>query len=533
MVSVALARASEVGEQYERGLSPDARANGAHYTPADVAAGLVDRALLHWGGGQGGLTEQIPRTIDLACGAGVFLVAVADALVERGHAPDRVIARLSGRDTDPEALTAARAAVDAWAAAAGHDLGDSEPDLRVGDALAGDDSPTPRFDLVIGNPPFQGQLKGLTPRTAEMRERMVARFGVAAGRYVDTAALFAAEGISLLEPDGVMVLIQPRSVLAASDAEPVRAHLQAAGELREVWLPDTQVFAAAVNVCALIMGADRRDSPVHLSSGRVATSSGVTVSGDRLDSTSWAGAVAALAGVPDLAIPGGIQTFAELAEATAGFRDEFYGVAERVYEDARESEASQHDDQVLRVVTSGAVDPATIRWGSRPTKIGGKQWTQPVVDRSAFDLNHRVGAWVRRVAVPKVVLATQTRVLEAAVDARGDIVPLTPVIAAIPTKCTTWQLAALLSAPPVSAWAAWRFGGSGLSAGAMRVSAKGVLAMPAPIDLSLCDEAVDEFRRLSSGSGDWRRFGELATAAYRVSDDSVVQWWLDRLPQRG
>jgi hypothetical protein len=67
------------------------------------------------------------------------------------------------------------------------------------------------------------------------------------------------------------------------------------------------------------------------------------------------------------------------------------------------------------------------------------------------ELAREIAAWVRAQLRPKLVLATQTKVVEVAVDERGDVVPSTPVVAIHAPAEQLWALAAALSAPPVSA----------------------------------------------------------------------------------
>ncbi|WP_227356914.1 Eco57I restriction-modification methylase domain-containing protein [Haladaptatus salinisoli] len=121
---------------------------GAYYTPEDVVEYAVSRAL------DG--TEDA-RVLDPAMGSGHFLVRAIDRLAESRDEPAerarRYVAenRVFGVDVDPLAVELARSAVwletGVWPA----------DNLRVGDALAGDDPEVlrgGRFDAVVGNPPY-------------------------------------------------------------------------------------------------------------------------------------------------------------------------------------------------------------------------------------------------------------------------------------------------------------------------------------------------------------------------------------------
>jgi hypothetical protein len=121
--------------------------------------------------------------------------------------------------------------------------------------------------------------------------------------------------------------------------------------------------------------------------------------------------------------------------------------------------------------------------------------------------------------VPKVVVATQTRVLEAAVDLAGSWWPSVPTIAVTPRsggEPDLWALAAVLSAPPVSAWAVRHYGGSALSGDAIKLSAAQVLAIPLP-----------------GGADAWGRGAEAAAAAHTAGEEGDVVGWAAALLELG
>jgi hypothetical protein len=173
----------------------------------------------------------------------------------------------------------------------------------------------------------------------------------------------------------------------------------------------------------------------------------------------------------------------DLATATAGFRDEFYGLAA----------AARDVDGGHPLVTSGLIDPGSIAWGRRTARIGGRRFDRPTVDID--DLDERLARWVRARLVPKVLLATQTRVLEAAADPEGSYVPLTPVVAVEPhDPGDVWRLAAALTSPEATAWALRHYGGTGLGRGTIRLSARQVLDVPLPGDEGAWVAATDALR---------------------------------------
>ena len=91
--------------------------------------------------------------------------------------------------------------------------------------------------------------------------------------------------------------------------------------------------------------------------------------------------------------------------------------------------------------------------------------------------------WVARTRVPKLVVATQTRVVEAAVDVEGVWVPSVPTLAVLPTDTDElWRLAAAVLSPAATAWFARRSAGTGLDRGALKVTGPDLTDLPLPTD---------------------------------------------------
>jgi hypothetical protein len=253
-------------------------------------------------------------------------------------------------------------------------------------------------------------------------------------------------------------------------------------------------------------------------------SSGIT-------SDTWAPLVADLTGVPavELRSAGAVG---DVATATAGFRDQYYGLVGAI----REHGESQDDPppRAPRLATSGLIEPLAVAWGRASVRFAGRQWQRPVVQLDAVDPS--IARWVQSQLVPKLVIATQTRVLEVAVDDDGCFVPSTPVIAVHAPPERLWHLAAALGAPPITALALRASVGTALSAGAVKLSARQVLALPLPADDDAWDEAADLARRVRVTVDEVKRrdalaaYGAAACAAYGVDSSELLAWWLDRVP---
>jgi len=138
--------------------------------------------------------------------------------------------------------------------------------------------------------------------------------------------------------------------------------------------------------------------------------------------------------------------------------------------------------------------------------------------------------------VPKLLVASQTKVVEVVVDEAGALLPSVPVVSVEASVEHLWDLAAALSSPPVTAWCVERSLGSGLSADAVRLSAKLLLEVPLPTDRRAWTWAAKTLRAVP-GAADRRQtlldYARLSCQAFRVPDgelDALLAWWSHRLP---
>ena len=426
-----------------RGVEPADRSErkrrGAWYTPPALAALLVEQAVVP----SIADAHRPLRVLDPACGDGRLLAAAVAAL-----GPE-VDVELVGIEADA-----------ATAAAAGRAVPGAR--ILVGDGRTLD--PGGLFDVVVGNPPYLGQLARATSRGG--------RSALGGGPYADVAAEFLARSLALVLPDGGRVaLVLPQSVLSSRDTGPIRAAVRSCAAVVGFWWSPTPVFDAAVTACVLVVRAGRTQGAIRRWCGPQCTpradAPAAAVAGP-----SWSPLVADLAGVPTLPPLDCDGRVADLASATAGFREQFYGLVPFVSDDA--------DGPAL--VTTGLIDAGRCAWGERPARFARRSFAAPRIDEQALAAaDPRLAAWVDRQRAPKVLVATQTKVIEAVVDPRGDLIPSVPVIAVHPHRLEDlWAVAAVLLAPPVAAWAATHHLGAGMGAGSLKLSAREVLALPLP-----------------------------------------------------
>jgi hypothetical protein len=527
--------ADEVGRAYERTLVPATRqAAGAYYTPRDVAEGVVALALPG--------PERTATVLDPAVGGGAFLLAAARRLERTGLPRRRIVERcLHGLDIDQGALEAAAVALALWAGPDADGWADARPHLHLVDAIASPpDALLERlgvggFTAVVGNPPYLGQLRARTARTRDHAARVATALPGAGGAYTDAATLFLLMAVRLLVPGGRAALLVPESVLSARDAAGVRAAVLAEAALEHLWVAGEPVFTASARVCSPVLhrdggaGADR--GPVGRSVGRAfqVTTPGVPPA---RTGQSWGHLLAGLHGVPTIELTSGGGVLGDRAEVTAGFRQQFYGVQPFVV-DAIQGEGSEGWP---RLVTSGSIDPLVCHWGNRPITFARRRWDAPVIDLEAVQrADPSLHRWALDRLHPKVVVATQTRVIEAAVDVEGRWYPSTPTVAVTPREGELWMVAAVLCAPPVAAWLHGRLAGSALAAGHLRVTAGALRQVPWPADgtavvlgaelaevAATCEDGAARRRHLLS-------LGLAMTEAYGAPR-SVYDWWVEHLP---
>jgi hypothetical protein len=438
---------------------------GAWYTPQELIDIVVDGVL----DGLAVDTGAPVRVVDPACGDGRWLTAVGDRIAAAGAAPELV-----GCDID-------RAALDS--------IGDERIHRIHADALEHDWG-TFAADIVVGNPPFLSQMAAGTTRGGASRH--------GGGPYADAAAEFLALAVRLARPDGGRVgLVLPQSVLGARDAEPVRRQVGASADLVWSWWAAAQRhFDASVNVCAV--GLQRPSTAPTPQSA-------------------WTDVVSARLGVPtlDVAALATSGTLGDRADLNANFRDEYYALVPAVSDDA--------DGPPL--VTSGLIDPGRCHWGRRPVRFAKRDFQHPRVDLAR--LTGRFPAWAERKLVPKVLVANQTRIVEAVADPDGAWLPGVPVTTLTPADgADVWKLAAVLTSP-IASIAAWQHGaGTGLSTTAVRVGPASLAATPWPagsLDVAVAalhDGALLDVARAVSG-------------AYGLDGpvvDALVSWWAQRLP---
>lgn len=473
----------------ERGTRSERRRVGAYYTPPVLVDLLVREVLVRAFDGR---TEP-PLVIDPACGDGRLLEAAGRAITERyGVDPSPY---LVGVELDP--ATAADTAGRIGCA------------VLCGDArtLLNSAEHAHRYDVLIGNPPYLSQLSTSTARGG--------RSALGGGPYADVAAEFLSLSTKVVRAiDGRIGLVLPMSILATRDVAPIRTRVEQDAGIELCWWANESMFDANVRTCVLGLVTGRAPAEVRRLFGADVRAIG-SVSAPRPGSSeSWGWLVADAAGIPPVDLEASDGVLANIAGCTADFRDQYYGLVDAVADGA--------DGPPL--VTSGLIDAAQCYWGSRSTRFAKQRFEAPRVDLAR--LTPALQTWARTRLVPKVLVATQTKVIEAVVDEQGEWLPSVPVISVVPhDPADVWRVAALLTSPVASAWIVTQRVGTGLSAHAIRVTASDLARLPLPSDASAWQEAASALQR-----GDVLDCGRRVLDAYGFSQrDDLYRWWAERV----
>ncbi len=199
---------------------------GVVYTPREVTAPMVERALAPLVAGKSPAEILALRACDFAIGEGAFLVELVRVLAEAhgGRDARREVAAhcLYGADIDPGAIATARAVVEGYVGAPVPELADH---LRTGDALA---LAWPAFDVVVGNPPYIRQ-ELLAPATKQALRGFASYDGVA-----DLYVYFIELAHRLLRVGGRYCLVVPTKWLTAAYARPLRAFLAREASVEQI-----------------------------------------------------------------------------------------------------------------------------------------------------------------------------------------------------------------------------------------------------------------------------------------------------------
>ncbi|MDN6812956.1 MAG: SAM-dependent methyltransferase [Corynebacterium variabile] len=205
------------------------KARGAFFTPEPVA-----RFMAEWA-----VRNGRDRVLEPSAGDAEFMVAAVERLRRLGAEHPRVDGGEIHRDSAEEGRRRV--------AAAGGD-----PCIEVSDFF--DVPAVPRYDAVVGNPPYI-RYQDFTGEARE-KARSAARIaGVALSGLASSWAAFTVYSAMFLAPGGRLALVVPGELLSVNYASPVRDFLVRSFAQVEIILFDRQVFEEAETDAVLLLAS--------------------------------------------------------------------------------------------------------------------------------------------------------------------------------------------------------------------------------------------------------------------------------------
>ena len=144
--------------------------------------------------------------------------------------------------------------------------------------------------------------------------------------------------------------------------------------------------------------------------------------------------------------------------------------------------------------------------------------------------------WLEQKLQPKLLIATQTRIVECYADTKGELLPSTPLISIIPMEETQlWHLMAAVASPAASAWLTSVAAGTGLSQTTIRIRASLLTDLPLPLPSESWDEGAHLARQMQEEQADEHisvRFGEVMNQAYNTASGELLSWWISEFQKK-
>jgi adenine-specific DNA-methyltransferase len=431
------------------------KASGVYYTPPQIVRSIVDWTLEPWldlpCAADG---DSPPRVLDLACGAGEFLVEVQRRL-SACYGTQAAVGAVVGIDIDQKAAAAARKRLKAEYP----DFSDSS--IQAGDALDRDLLLPGSFDLIVGNPPYVN-IRQLAKSLCRKRiQSLRGQFRTARGNF-DLYVLFIERAIELLRPGGRCGLIVPNKWATLDYARSCRELLLEQTTIeRVVDLSDAGAFADASVYPHVLVFRKQPAKANHAIQFRGTHISRPLYIAQR----SLSAAAIHLAPALDVESRAATQPLGDgaiLACGTAGY------TAARIATRLVDSDVATNDN-LADFITSGNIDRYSIRLGH--VRYLNRDYARP---RLSLDIPELTPTKRRLFTGPKIVIAGMSRRLEAAWDDRGLALGV-QVFACSDCRLDPFYLLALLNSKLLSYLFATRYAAKRLGGGYLAIN-KGQLA---------------------------------------------------------
>lgn len=376
------------------------------------------------------------------------------------------------------------------------------------------------FTCVVGNPPFLSPLTVSGSKVTAQRTLTKAARGGTGGPKADESSYFLLLASELAGPHGRIGIVLPDSLLSSSDSAPIRAAIGHRHDLCMIWRGDGSEFEASVTTILVALGPmDSCDRPRRLRGPQFDPIGADVVPPWR--SGSWSPLVASADAGADVLLSGDRPTMDQLCVVTADYRDQYYGLRGAVF-DAEPDEVGDAKNPPL--VTTGLIDPLACLWGYQSTKFDKVTYRRPLVRVEL--LSPSLQKWARSRLVPKLLIATQGKMVEVLIDASGVSLPCVPVISVFrrdASSASLAELAAIFLSPAAFEYFRMTKLGSGLSTGAIKVSAADLRNMPAPVDFTSVTAAAGFLDRIEEVKAR-AEFRRLMNRAYALPAGTGDAW---------
>jgi tRNA1(Val) A37 N6-methylase TrmN6 len=491
-------------------LRAERRARGIYFTPPEMASLLAERCWAAWQPQD----TQSPRVLDLACGAGALLHAVASRF--RMH---DATCGLVGIDRDAGAI-----------AEAGRQLASFSPELHVADGLFANFASQRQFEIILGNPPFINIRQAAKEAAHVDRDRIAGRFRSARGSY-DLFILFCERAWELLAPGGVLGFIVPDKFGSAEYAQAFRRQLLDEGTIIEICdLGEERVFRQAAVYPWMIIARKATAAPTHVVPFRWRDDKGQVLGTFRLQHELSADALAFGAALQWNVPTAPLGSRATLACGATGYR------ARRLAQLLREADDLPSGFKARPFIVSGSIDPFMIK--SSPVRFQRRCYERPVIEEHGGMSLHQRALFARQ----KLVIAGLAQRIEAAWDSVGRALGV-QVFAAYDLIDDPFYLLGLLNSKLLCHIFRQQFAARRMAGGYLTFNKGPLSKLPIrlPTDTDASDRrhvqrlvsAAKELHRLGS-SGDLRQFhvnspaltaqiNDAALALYRLSERELAE----------
>lgn len=191
--------------------------NGAVYTPKVIRDRIIDYTFSTWLERCDNVAEL--TCADISCGCGAFLYSLVLKIIDlKGCTYRQACKHVYGIDINPESIERTKILLALAAYEYGEYFSESDCNLYTMNSLAIDDT-MPKFDIVVGNPPYV-RAKNIGVES----KLLLKQWPVAKDGNPDLYIPFFEISLYCLKDDGILGLITPNTFLTSVNGRALRKH---------------------------------------------------------------------------------------------------------------------------------------------------------------------------------------------------------------------------------------------------------------------------------------------------------------------